>query len=289
MILSYRIGWRRLTLIASALLFPLATGAHAGNIIWTGDAGNNSLFDAANYSVSYNPATDTYGPSPATGPVQDVAYGMDVQFTDAGNSLGGYTVGFGGFSVGDGNTACFQNSGLDRAGTTGGIRQGLYEFFGSTSELQYLSPNTAGTTGVYYFDGSSSMTLTGGGNPLNTSIAGTAVEVLLDQGASLSLTNAANFTTNQNNGDKIFFANASGVVKSVNDHLADAGVTSIGALATAGFGTFDAGTSTFTAAHAWGTAYASQCPISIPVPEPQGFAMAAAFGLLACRLIRRRR
>jgi hypothetical protein len=109
-------------------------------------------------------------------------------------------------------------------------------------------------------DGTSSVRFRGGGNPINGIALNTNVN-LTEAGAQLILTNAANFSTNQNNGDKIFAYNAAGALVSYNSDNSILTIAAGGGVTT--------GTANFSA-----------------IPEPSGIAL---LGLAGIAMIFRRR
>ena len=285
---NYGISHRKTCIVIAALCaFSLSTTpTHADNIIWSGAAADQDTFNVANYAASYDPGLGTFGPAPTLGPVNNEVYGGSIQYNDAG-TLTGFPNGFSGLSVGDAEFACFDNTDVDArdpSAATGGLRNGTYEFLnGSDALMQYVAPLNDGA-GTYYIDGKSSMNLTGGGNPINDGAG--AIQLFLDAGASLTLTNLANFTTNQGNGDVIYFANSAGEVKSVNAHLADISGATITDLADAGFGTLSG--STFTATQAWTAPHVSGCPVTVPVPEPSCLSLLTVFAAMGLCFRKRR-
>lgn len=221
---------------------------------WVG-GGADSLFDAANYN--------------GTAPVESTAANLnpladDLFITGANIASGaGYTVGFGRLQLGAGFAATFDSTGINATGNTGGFSgsgndlSSSFSFAnGSIANVQFV------LNAIYSIDATSSLRLRGGGNPINSGGASPVEIHLVDQGAQLILTNAANFSTNQGNGNKIFAYNAAGDLVSYNSD------NSIITLITAGGVT--TGTANFAA----------------PIPEP---ATTALLALAASLTFRRRR
>jgi hypothetical protein len=226
-------------------------------IVWTGGGNTDNLFDAANYS----------GGAPVeTGSGLDTPIGNDLTIENATIGSGaGYTISFGQLEADQADTVNFINTTLNATGTTGGFAgssvgdvNDLGATFnilgGSSINIQYM------LHGTLNIDGTSSVRFRGGGNPINGTAANTNIN-LTDAGAQLILTNAANFSTNKDNGDKIFAYNSVGALVSYNSD------NTILTLAPGGGGT--TGTANFSA-----------------VPEPSGTAL---FGLAGLALIFRRR
>jgi hypothetical protein len=199
------------TMTSAALIGLTVCASHAA-IIWTGGGNTDNLFDAANYS----------GGAPVeTGSGTDTPLGDDLLIANAtiGNGAG-YTIGFGELEAGAGDTVTLSNTTLDATGTTGGFAgtspgdvNDLGAVFNITNNsfvnLQFI------IHGTLNIDGTSAVRFRGGGNPINGTPADTNVN-LTEAGARLILTNAANFSTNAGNGNKIFAANASGTLVSYN-------------------------------------------------------------------------
>ncbi|MDA7881910.1 PEP-CTERM sorting domain-containing protein [Akkermansiaceae bacterium] len=241
----------------SFCLFTSSVCLSPAAIIWTGGGNVNDLFDAANYS----------GGAPIeTGSGTDTPIGDDLTIENATIGSGaGFTIGFGELEADQADTVTLSNTTLDATGTTGGFAgtsvgdvNDLGATFnilnGSSVNLQFI------IHGTLNIDGTSSVQFRGGGNPINGTAANTAVN-LTEAGAQLILTNEANFSTNQNNGSKIYAYNAAGALVSYNSD------PSILTLVTAGGVT--TGTANFSA-----------------IPEPSG---AALFGLAGIAMIFRRR
>lgn len=240
--------------IAAILTVSIVSSQAA--IIWTGGGDTDNLFDPANYS----------GGAPVeSGSGADTPLGDDLTIENATIGSGaGYTIGFGELEAGEADIVTFINTSVDGTGTTGGLAGTSVgdlndigaEFNvtnGSSLNLQFI------IHGTLNIDGTSSVRFRGGGNPINGTPANTAV-VLTDAGARLILTNAANFSTNQGNGNKIYAYNASGSLVSYNSD------NSILTLVTAGGVT--TGTANFSA---------------IPEPSSALLICLAGFGLMTRR------
>ena len=220
---------------------------------WIG-GGAESLFDAANY--------DGAGPVESTAATQ-TPFNDDLVISGATIANGaGYTIGFGRLQAGQGFNVTLDDTTINATGNTGG-------FSGTGNDLSSSFDLINGTdvniqfvlNAIYSIDGTSSMRLRGGGNPINSGGASPVQIHLTEPGAQLVLTNVGNFTTNQSNGDKIFAHNAAGQLVSYNSD------NSILTLVTAN------GVTTGTA--------------NFAVPEPGTTSMLALVSLLA--LARRRR
>ena len=181
-------------------------------IVWTGGGNTDNLFDAANYS----------GGAPVeTGSGLDTPIGNDLTIENATIGSGaGYTINFGQLEADQDDTVNFINTTLNATGTTGGFAgssvgnlNDLGATFnvlrGSSINIQFI------LHGTLNIDGTSSVRFRGGGNPINGTAANTNIN-LTDAGAQLILTNAANFSTNKDNGDKIFAYNSVGALVSYN-------------------------------------------------------------------------
>ena len=198
--------------MTSAVLIGLTVCVSQAAIIWTSGGNTDDLFDPLNYS----------GGAPVeTGSGTDTPLGDDLTIENAtiGNGAG-YTIGFGELEAGEGDTVTLSNTTLDATGTTGGFAgtsvgdvNDLGAVFNITNNsfvnLQFI------IHGTLNIDGTSAVRFRGGGNPINGTAANTNVN-LIEAGAQLILTNAANFSTNQSNGDKIFAYNSSGSLVSYN-------------------------------------------------------------------------
>ena len=222
---------------------------------WVGGGNTDDLFDTANYTGS--------APVQSTGAAQ-TPLAEDLFITGASIANGaGYTVGFGRLQLGAGFAATFDNTNINATGNTGGFSgtgndlSTNFSFVnGSIANVQFV------LNAIYSIDATSSLRLRGGGNPINSGGASPVEVHLFDQGAQLILTNAANFSTNQANGNKIFAHNAAGELVSYNSD------NSILTLVTAG------GVTTGTANFA-------------PIPEPATTALLAL--VVALATTRRRR
>ncbi|MFT5856592.1 MAG: hypothetical protein ACI8XO_003846 [Verrucomicrobiales bacterium] len=223
-------------------LLSISTVMSQAAIVWTGGGDTNNLFDAANYS----------GGAPVeSGSGADAPLGDDLTIENATIGSGaGYTIGFGEVEADQEDTVNLINTVLDATGTTGGFAgtsvgnvNDLGATFnvlgGSSINIQFL------LHGTLNIDGTSSVRFRGSANPINGTTLNTNVN-LTEAGAQLTLTNAANFSSNQSNGDKIFAYNASGVLVSYNSD------NTILTIAPGGGGT--TGTANFSA-----------------IPEPSGF------------------
>ncbi|XAL98701.1 PEP-CTERM sorting domain-containing protein [Phycisphaeraceae bacterium D3-23] len=189
-------------LLAAACAVTVGAGANA-DVIWTGGSGNVNVFDDANYDFSGSALT-AIDPAPAT-------VGDNVTYTGV-NITADDNAAFNLFLIEDGFTVTFDGTSYTTP-SSGGLN-GLDTFSsfvdivnGSSVSLQYVAVGL--TVNV---DGTSSLTIRGGGDGINSQVEATSV--ILAQGGQLTLPTLAEFTEQ---GGEIFAANASGVLTAYND------------------------------------------------------------------------
>lgn len=158
-------------LLAAACAASVGLGAQAA-VVWTGGSGNVNVFDDANYDFSSS-GLSAIDPAPAT-------VGDDVTYTGV-NITTDDNAAFNLFLLEDGFTLTLDGSSYTTPGSGGlnGIDDGgdvlsnVNIINGSSANLQYVAVGLAVTV-----DGTSSITIRGGGDGVNSQVEATSINLL---------------------------------------------------------------------------------------------------------------
>jgi len=195
---------RRFTTFSLVVAASLVAGSASADVVWTGaGADANAVFADDNYDFSGS-ALSTIEAAPST-------VGDNVTYTGANITTTDNNA-FNLFLIEDGFTVTFDGTSYTTGGTGGLNGLDTFSSFvdivnGSSASLQYVA---VGLT--VFVDGTSSLTIRGGGDGINSQTEATSVT--LAQGGQLSLPTVAEFTEQ---GGEIFAANAAGVLTAYSD------------------------------------------------------------------------
>ncbi|BDS07590.1 hypothetical protein NT6N_26300 [Oceaniferula spumae] len=172
-------------------IFAAATLSSQAVIVWTG-ASDSNPFNDANWDFSGSSVSNIT----PNGLILDDLTVSNVGFAASGNA----GVGFSDFALGDGFSLTITGTSFDLTGTDGFAGSGndanteIINLIDSTSSIQYISQGI-----ILNVDGTSSLTVRGGGDGINSQIADTRIN--LSTGGTLTMSSAAELDEQIGEGD----------------------------------------------------------------------------------------